>query len=794
MLAHDFLKKDDRGFTPTASSRSAWYFGLLIIAKLLRCIGIFVTDILAKQIHVVGLLWLYKLISSVILIPVQKPLSQGKSLRKALHIRIGQLALFNCLIEIIWFYGITFCGPLRSVLVFEQSPTVVLVALMTVVKGGSSSSKTRGVIALVVGFIALILMDSDATVEPDHSKSHSHQSVLNHLFYHAIHWSGVSDHKSGVLLLMFALFIKMGYDSSFRHLAVEIGGPKRLYSLVTLCSTFILMPPAILLFAFGGHHIRSYLEFAVLLIAAALFVMVIDFYTESVCFQHVADPVTAAARWSPMIMFTCAFGLASMWYTPDHHIAGSHAISGGVLLTLICFVIASFALTSSTTSRSRGGHYVGLSETGLPLYTYGEAFLQKTSRSMMLFMKETLAEILASSDSRRIFWFLCANLSFCGVEFLYGFWTNSLGLISDGFHMLFDCSALVMGLVAAVMSRWPASRYYSYGYGRVEVLSGFINALFLIVIAFFIFLEALERLYDPPEIKTDKLMVVAVAGLIVNIFGMFAFHGGEHGHSHGGGGHGHSHSGAAHGHSHGGGSHGHSHGGNANMQGVFLHVLADTLGSVFVIISTLLMQYFGWKWVDPLCSLILSMLICGSVYPLLLGSMATLSQGIPPETDDEYDHALQEILHLEGVLSYSRSHLWQLKSDLNVGSLHVQVSDDVNEQMIRSTIMRMLKEAGVTQIAVQVEKESFLQKIQSICPSYRLPRRINKGICIEREKGYDHGKEHGHSHGNFNHGHSHGDFGHSHSRSSNDHANDYSGFKEEQHSHSHGPSINGFVG
>ncbi|VDK74422.1 unnamed protein product [Anisakis simplex] len=89
---------------------------------------------------------------------------------------------------------------------------------------------------------------------------------------------------------------------------------------------------------------------------------------------------------------------------------------------------------------------------------------------------------------------------------MYGFWTNSLGLISDGFHMLFDCSALVMGLVAAVMSRWPASRNYSYGYGRVEVLSGFINALFLIVIAFFIFLEALERLYDPPDISTDKLM------------------------------------------------------------------------------------------------------------------------------------------------------------------------------------------------------------------------------------------------------------------------------------------------
>lgn len=118
-----------------------------------------------------------------------------------------------------------------------------------------------------------------------------------------------------------------------------------------------------------------------------------------------------------------------------------------------------------------------------------------------------MREILDNSDSRRIFWFLCANLAFCGVEFLYGFLTNSLGLISDGFHMLFDCLSLVMGLVASVAARWHSNKTYSYGYGRVEVLSGFINALFLSVIAFFIFLEAVGRLYAPPEINTDKLMV-----------------------------------------------------------------------------------------------------------------------------------------------------------------------------------------------------------------------------------------------------------------------------------------------
>ena len=90
---------------------------------------------------------------------------------------------------------------------------------------------------------------------------------------------------------------------------------------------------------------------------------------------------------------------------------------------------------------------------------------------------------------------------------LYGIWTNSLGLISDGFHMLFDCTALLVGLTAAVMSHWKPSRVYSFGYGRVEILSGFINGLFLVVIAGFVLAEALGRLIDPPHINTDRLLV-----------------------------------------------------------------------------------------------------------------------------------------------------------------------------------------------------------------------------------------------------------------------------------------------
>ena len=152
------------------------------------------------------------------------------------------------------------------------------------------------------------------------------------------------------------------------------------------------------------------------------------------------------------------------------------------------------------------------------------------------------------------------------------------------------------------MSRRKPTRVFTYGYGRVEVLSGFVNGVFLVVVAIVVFYEAVGRLLEPPEIKTDRLLIVSVGGFAVNMIGIFSFSH-VHAHAHGGGScamsqplatkEPHSHHHHSHDDHH---SHGHSHGepcderheqspsraltDNANMQGIFLHVLADTLGSV----------------------------------------------------------------------------------------------------------------------------------------------------------------------------------------------------------------------
>ena len=158
--------------------------------------------------------------------------------------------------------------------------------------------------------------------------------------------------------------------------------------------------------------------------------------------------------------------------------------------------------------------------------------------------------------------------------------------------MFFDNASLFIGLYASYMARWRSDAVFTYGYSRYEVLAGFVNAVFLVFVGVSVVAEALERLWEPPEIHGEHLLTVSVLGLLVNIVGLVFFHDVAHAHGHGGGGGGEGGEagceGDHHGHSHGGG-------GNENMYGVYLHVLADALGSVGVIISSLMIKYWGWQ-------------------------------------------------------------------------------------------------------------------------------------------------------------------------------------------------------
>lgn len=139
------------------------------------------------------------------------------------------------------------------------------------------------------------------------------------------------------------------------------------------------------------------------------------------------------------------------------------------------------------------------------------------------------------------------------------------------------------------------------------------------------------------------------------------------------------------------------------MQSVFLHIVADTLGSVGVMISAVLMNQFGWMIADPLCSLFIAILISISVYPLLRDSIYVLMQRVPVELEDKLPSCLQKIQNLDGVLSVHETHFWTLNSDIYIGCLKLEVSQVANHRYIVSHAKNLLNQIGVDRVHIQVD-------------------------------------------------------------------------------------------
>uniref|UniRef100_A0A8C9AEV9 Zinc transporter n=1 Tax=Prolemur simus TaxID=1328070 RepID=A0A8C9AEV9_PROSS len=712
------------------------YIVLLCFTKFFKAVGLFESYDLLKAVHIVQFIFILKLGTAFFMVLFQKPFSSGKTITKHQWIKIFKHAIAGCIISLLWFFGLTLCGPLR--LAFTLLIYLFLLKLSLICSHcrflGKEEKWTRGAAFFIIAVICLLLFDNDDLMAKmaEHPEGH-HDSALTHMLYTAIAFLGVADHKGGVLLLVLALCCKVGFHTASRKLSIDVGGAKRLQALSHLVSVLLLCPWVIVLSVTTESKVESWFSLIMPFATVIFFVMILDFYVDSIC--SVKMEVSKCARYGSFPIFISALLFGNFWTHPitdqlramnkaAHQESTEHVLSGGVVVSAVFFILSANIL-SSPSKRGQKGTLIGYSPEGTPLYNFmGDAF-QHSSQSIPRFIKESLKQILEESDSRQIFYFLCLNLLFTFVELFYGVLTNSLGLISDGFHMLFDCSALVMGLFAALMSRWKATRIFSYGYGRIEILSGFINGLFLIVIAFFVFMESVARLIDPPELDTHMLTPVSVGGLIVNLIGICAF---SHAHSHN---HGasqgschssdHSHSHHMHGHSDHG--HGHSHGSigggmNANMRGVFLHVLADTLGSIGVIVSTILIEQFGWFIADPLCSLFIAILIFLSVVPLIKDACQVLLLRLPSEYEKELHIALEKIQKIEGLISYRDPHFWRHSASVVAGTIHIQVTSDVLEQRIVQQVTGILKDAGVNNLTIQVEKEAYFQHMSGLSTGF----------------------------------------------------------------------------
>ncbi|XP_059081432.1 proton-coupled zinc antiporter SLC30A5-like [Tigriopus californicus] len=697
-----------------SSSATHWLLALVIGVKCIKVLGLYVAYDLLKSLHLVTFLFITLGIFAAFLVYKQKPFSSGPPLSKATWVVVAKYAFFTLVYQLFWFYGLTLCGPLRSILVSEQPALALSIGFLSLVcqgqSGVSSPAKTRGAILFLLGVLSLLLIDHDDN-SPHHQAYHAghanqHQEIYT-IFTHMFSWTDISDHKGGVLVLSGLLILQSIIGWYGRRAAVQVGGTKRLGAFAALLSFLFLSPWALLnLLKQGSWGLDLSSNLALIFISVS--VLVADFYIDSAL--SVKADKERLTRCGIFASFVSSSLLSVLWtqsmtFDGGHHLDPNdgivhvplmedHQISPGVFLGIFFFFLATLNLTTSGRGGTRA-FFVGYSSAGLPMYNITSESIHEAGQSIFRTAKQGMAQILEDGNSRRIFFFLLLNLAFTFVEFTYGVWTNSLGLISDGFHMLFDCSALVMGLYASVLSRWRPSKAFSFGYERLEVLSGYVNGLFLAVIALNVFTEGVRRLFDPPTVGTERLLAVSIGGLLVNMVGIAAFTFGSHGHSHGGGSHGHSH--------------------NANMQGVFLHILADTLGSVGVIVSSLLIEYYGWNIADPICSLFIAVTIFVSVIPLLSQSMKVLLL----VSDEKVREAVRGCVeHLSesvpGYIQVQHVNVWTHTNEKVFATITLMAQENCDTQLITNTVCRLLRECGVHYPVVQVQSKQFEIHLQGL--------------------------------------------------------------------------------
>lgn len=275
-------------------------------------------------------------------------------------------------------------------------------------------------------------------------------------------------------------------------------------------------------------------------------------------------------------------------------------------------------------------------------------------------------------------WAFALTVSMMLVEVAGGWWSGSLALLADAGHMLVDSLALLLALVGARMAVRPADARRSYGYGRIEVLVGFVNALSQFVLVGWIVYEAITRLRHPAPILSGVMLAVAIAGLLVNALVLRSLHG-------------HAHD-------------------DVNLAGASLHVLGDLLGSLAAVGAALAIRWFGWLWADPVLSLLVSLLLLGSAWRLLRRSAHILLEGVPEGLDTAVveaalrgaDDSICDIHHL---------HVWQLASGSRMATVHAELRENAASAPAMEAINRLLRERfGIQHVTVQIDAGGCLDR------------------------------------------------------------------------------------
>jgi cobalt-zinc-cadmium efflux system protein len=273
-------------------------------------------------------------------------------------------------------------------------------------------------------------------------------------------------------------------------------------------------------------------------------------------------------------------------------------------------------------------------------------------------------------NRRRMAWALGLASVYMIVEIVGGLLSRSLALLADAGHMASDVAALGLALWAMRLATKPATPRRTYGYYRAEILAALANGVVLVVISLVVVLEAVRRFREPGDVVGGTMLAVAVGGLLINGAAAWLLEGGRHE--------------------------------SLNVRAAWLHVLADALGSIGVILGAVLVIWFGWMWADPAAACLIAALILYSSWSLLRDAVNVLMASAPGELSTEAIRtALTEV---NGVSGIHDLHVWTLTSGMVMLTAHATPQRSADTQVAIAEMCRIAQERfDISHCTVQPE-------------------------------------------------------------------------------------------
>ena len=270
-----------------------------------------------------------------------------------------------------------------------------------------------------------------------------------------------------------------------------------------------------------------------------------------------------------------------------------------------------------------------------------------------------------------MFWALALTVFYMLVQVAGGLLSGSLALLADSGHMLADAGALALAWIAARLAHKPSDSLRSYGYHRFQILAAYTNGIALFLVAGLIVIEALKRLHEPQPVLGMPMLAVAVAGLAVNIVAFLVLRGGPSN--------------------------------DLNMRAALLHVAGDMLGSLAAIVAAVVILTTGWTPIDPLLSILITLLILRVALDLVKRSAHILMEGIP-EGFLEEELIADLMREVPGVAGVHHVHAWVLSTERTIATLHLLVQPGADTATTVEAVKRRLHERhGIWHSTVQVE-------------------------------------------------------------------------------------------